>query len=275
MRLGEHGPLLAVGRDLRAVSAIQQRFVESQREIERDYWQRRNSESHYRMLFQVAHDAVVVLDADSLELVESNAAAAVIFGEVLHERRSLRLAIDESLRPALDELLVTARATGHGGEVRLRTASAGARIDVSATPFSAEGRRCLLLRARCAPSSAAEPQAALDFIDLTPDAVVVTDPVGRVMWANPAFVEVCHAPDEQCLKGRLLADLLGDEQQQWLGLLSRVRARGIVGRAVLALHVPGAAPWVAEVSAAILRMNRLGLPLPAPGMSEGGSVRIN
>ena len=45
VRLGDEGPLLAVGRDLRAVSAIQQRFLEAQKELEREYWQRRNAEA--------------------------------------------------------------------------------------------------------------------------------------------------------------------------------------------------------------------------------------
>ena len=63
VRLGEQGPVLAVGRDLRAVAAIQQRFLESQQELERDYWKRRQTEARYRLLFQVATDAVLVLDA--------------------------------------------------------------------------------------------------------------------------------------------------------------------------------------------------------------------
>ena len=63
IRLGRDGPVLAVGRDLRAVSAIQQRFIDAQQEMEREYWQQRQSETRYRMLFQVANDAVLVVDA--------------------------------------------------------------------------------------------------------------------------------------------------------------------------------------------------------------------
>lgn len=38
IRLGEHGPVVAVGRDLRAVAAIQRRFLDAQQEMELDYW---------------------------------------------------------------------------------------------------------------------------------------------------------------------------------------------------------------------------------------------
>ncbi len=37
-RLGENGPMLAVGHDLRAQAALQQRFVAAQEALERSYW---------------------------------------------------------------------------------------------------------------------------------------------------------------------------------------------------------------------------------------------
>lgn len=254
VRLGEHGPVLAVGRDLRAVSAIQQRFLDAQQELERGYWQRRQTESHYRLLFQVARDAVLVLDAETLLLRELNPAATALFGQsaAALTGQALRPCIDEAMRPAYDELLAAARASGHAAEVRLRVAGLGTPIDLSATPFRAEGQHCLLLRARRAEPSAIDPQTVLDFIGQTPDAVVVTDSRGGVLWANPAFVALCRASHESALKGRTLADALGDQGDQWPTLLARVRARGVVGHAELQVQVPGAAPLLADVSAALL-----------------------
>lgn len=79
IRLGDSGPVLALGRDLRAVAAIQQRVVDSQLELKRDYWQRRQAEARYRLLFQVATDAVLVLDAQTHCIVEANRAAPQMF----------------------------------------------------------------------------------------------------------------------------------------------------------------------------------------------------
>jgi len=254
VRLGDNGPLLAVGRDLRAVAAIQQRFIEAQRDLERDYWQRREADTHYRTLFHVATDAVLVLDGDTLEVLEANPAAALLFDRTVAELTGAILSplIDETLRAALDELLITARVSGHAAERRLRVAWSEAPIDVSATPFRVDKRRCLLLRSRRVESAGSDGQAALHFVAQTPDAVVVTDAHGRVLWTNPAFAELCQSPDKSRLKGRTIADALGGSEPQWTALLTRVRARGIVGSVALALRAPGSSPLVVDVSAALL-----------------------
>jgi hypothetical protein len=53
-RLGEDGPTLAVGHDLRAQSAMQQRFVAAQEALERSYWN-----AHRQMQGGVAAAAVM------------------------------------------------------------------------------------------------------------------------------------------------------------------------------------------------------------------------
>ena len=62
IRFGEDGRILVVGRDLRPMAALQQRLVEAQQEMEREYTRIRNAEKRYRLLFQLASEAVVILD---------------------------------------------------------------------------------------------------------------------------------------------------------------------------------------------------------------------
>jgi hypothetical protein len=50
IRLGAGGPALAVGHDLRAIAAIQQRYLESQQALERGYWRTRKAEARLRWL---------------------------------------------------------------------------------------------------------------------------------------------------------------------------------------------------------------------------------
>lgn len=249
VRLGERGPVLAVGRDLRAVSAIQQRFLDAQQELEREYWQRRQADSRYRQLFQVANDAVVVLDAERLDVIEANPAAMRLLG--LGSER-LHSCFEAAGLPVLDELLNNARASGRAAEVRLRAAGSGAPLDLSATPFRSDGRLCLLLRARRSDAARADPQATRDFIVQTPDAVVVTDSAGRVLWANPAFVELCQVASESRLRGIQLAEALGGDLLQWSTVLARVRTRGIVGQSTVSLRPAGSPALLASVSAALL-----------------------
>ena len=89
MQLGEHGPVLVVGRDLRAVAAIQQRFVDAQREMERGYWRTRQSESRYRLLFQVANDAFFTLARRTQQCRPELGELADLFTEPAQARRRL------------------------------------------------------------------------------------------------------------------------------------------------------------------------------------------
>jgi PAS domain-containing protein len=85
------GKVVAIGRDLRGVSALPQRLVEAQQSLERDYWRMRHSETRYRLLFQVSTEAVLMLDAGTQKVIEANPAAAQLFDvPALHgaQRRS-------------------------------------------------------------------------------------------------------------------------------------------------------------------------------------------
>ena len=121
LRLGASGPVLAVGRDLRAVSAIQQRFLDAQQELERGYWRARQAESRYRLLFQVATDAVLTVDASSLRVIEANHAAASLLGAGMSlVGRAAPDLFDRSSRALLQELLLGAGSTGRPAEIHVR-----------------------------------------------------------------------------------------------------------------------------------------------------------
>lgn len=271
IRLGADGPVLAVGRDLRAIAAIQQRFLDAQQELERDYWRQRQTESRYRLLFQVATDAVLVVDAASLAVIEANRAAAELFGCAPAQMAGQHAAagIDPASRPAVEELLSTTRASGKPAEIRARLKlQAGADavmslVDVSATPFRAtsDGASQLLLLVRVRSTERRGSDAArrlADFVEHTPDAVVITDSNGRLQIANPAFLALCPpSVDEAHLKGRTLVDLLGDPGHRLAALVAEVRRNGIATQVRAPIGAPGghwagrAAPEV-EVSAALL-----------------------
>lgn len=259
IRLGEDGPVLAVGRDLRAIAAIQQRFIDAQQELEREYWLQRQAESRYRMLFQVATDAVMVVDAATLKLVEANRAAANLLGIAPDQLVGMSASegIDTVSRPAVDQLFATARSSGRPAELRARLKSRpDTAIDISATPFRATvegaGALLLLVRVRTAETQAQEPNRLVDLVERTPDAVVITDSSGRVQMANPAFVMMCpHATTEQQVRGRLLFELLGDPSNRLAELVNEVREQGIASQVRLPVG-PITSPLDVEISATLL-----------------------
>jgi transcriptional regulator PpsR len=235
VRLGDSGPVLAVGRDLRVVAAIQQRFLESQQELERDYWKRRQTEARYRLLFQVATDAVLVVDAQTYRVIESNQAATHLFGESPEAGGSLpqHPGIDPTSRPALEQLLLNARSSGRGGEIRLRLAEGGPGIELSATPFRVAHGLLLLVRARAAGPTPAQVLLA-EAVEHAVDAVIVTDTAGRLKAANPAFkAMLCPPPTGDCAEGRALHDLLPEAAERLDALISDARRFGIAVSAVL------------------------------------------
>jgi PAS domain-containing protein len=67
-------------RDLRLLASLQQRLVEAQQAMEREYGRLRQAETRYRLLFQMSGEPVLVLDAASLRVLEANLAADRLFG---------------------------------------------------------------------------------------------------------------------------------------------------------------------------------------------------
>jgi len=269
IRLGAGGPVLAVGRDMRAIAAIQQRFLDAQQELERDYWKQRQAESRYRQLFQVATDAVLVVDAATLIIIEANRAASELFNLPPSQLagRAAVVGIDPASRPAVEELLSAARASGKPSEIRARLSGPGglaglALVDVSATPFRsvAEGvsHLHLLVRVRSTERRGSDAARRLaDFVEQTPDAVVITDSAGRVQTANPAFLALClPGLNDAQVQGRSLSELLGDPSHRLPALLGEVRRNGIAAqvRATIGAQLGWAGrPAVdVEISAALL-----------------------
>jgi transcriptional regulator PpsR len=232
LRLGESGPLLAVGKDLRAVSAIQQRFLDAQQELERGYWRARQAESRYRLLFQVATDAVLTVDAHSLRVIEANHAAANLLGAgmTLTGRPTTEL-FDRSSHAALQALLLDAGHSGKPAEIHVRMPKSLALAAVSATPFRAGDGLRLLLRVRFAAgpeAGGADMNKTLALlVDSTRDGVVVTDSNGRIVVANPAFLALLEGADEDQTCGHPIGEWVGRIDADVSALLSSAHEHGI------------------------------------------------
>ncbi len=257
IRLGEGGPVLAVGRDLRAVAAIQQRLVDAQQDLERQFWQRRQSEARYRTLFQVASDGVAVLRAEDLSLVEANQAfgLALRLTDPSQTGQTMAELLPSALRVAVVELLYSARTSGRAGEIRVRAPEGQGVLDVAATPFRDGDERLLMLRLRQdegAPMGSPALAVMAEFVENTPDAVVMTDSAGRIQMANPAFLQLASLADENQALGRSLTDLLGEAEGAWSRLIQRANASGIAARVRMRLASTGQPPRWHEATAMLM-----------------------
>jgi transcriptional regulator PpsR len=231
VRLGERGPLLAVGRDLRAISALQQRIVETQQAMERDYWRKRRTETRYQLLFQVASDAIVVIDAATQCVVDANRAATQLFGlsvEAL-SGKPVSTGFDPASQVAVGEMLAATGAQRGSPEILARFAGDRGAVRVSATPFRGEGNM-LLMRVRAVEENPATPETTGRLVALvhrTPDAIVITDSEGRVCMANPAFLRLVQADREASIIGHPLSDWIGRPGSDLPLILSIAKQEGV------------------------------------------------
>jgi transcriptional regulator PpsR len=243
VRLGQTGPVVAVGRDLRAVSAIQQRMVDAQQDLERDYWRRRQVEQRYRQLFRVANDAVLVLDAESLKLLDCNELAAELFGATAADAGPAPWpdTLPGPARAAVIELLLAARSSDRAAEIRVRAGVGELPLEISATPLRINQQPELLVRARrhgLEDDHAAAGSLARQ-VDEAGDAVVITDSSGRIQMANVTFTRLVAHGDDAALRGRLLGALVGDDSGAWMALLALALQDGISPARPLELLVGG------------------------------------
>jgi transcriptional regulator PpsR len=231
VRLGGGGMLVASGRDLRALAQMQQRLVETQQAMERDYWRLRHVETRYRLLFQLSSEAVLVLDGQTRKVVDANAAAGTLFG-VAADRlvgRAAPLELGAEGDRAFAQLLADTRRDGRADEVAL-TMRDGLTVRASASCFRQDAQTLFLLRLTAPGSAERAPEprrpAALDLLAQAPDAFVVTTPAGDILSANRAFLDLIEAGEEQHVLGRPIGDWLGRPGADLPVLLSMLKKHG-------------------------------------------------
>jgi transcriptional regulator PpsR len=261
LRLGRSGDIVAVGRDMRHVSALQQRLVEAQQSMERDYWRLRHVETRYRLLFQLSSDGILVIDASTLKVLDANSAAGQMFGEPADRLigRAFPFGVAAGSGEALETLLSTARSAGRSGEITVAITGNDRTYHASASCFRQETATLLLVR--FSPSEAGSPDASagsparlLDLIERSPDAFVVTDLEGKILTANRAFLDIAELASQDQVRGAPLSTWIGRPGADFTIFHSMLRKNGavrLIGTAARGAHggqseVEVSAVWVPE-----------------------------
>jgi len=257
VRLGEQGPLLAVGRDLRTVMAMQQRFTSTQQEMERHYWKMRQAESRYRLIFHMATDAVLVIDPATLRITDSNHAAARLFGLTSEQLvgHLPTIGIEPEFAASVEGALASALSAGTTTEVRVRLAKGGHAARVTATPHVSQGPSMLLLRARLVVEQGADPHlesTLAGLVERTQDAIVITDQRGNIILANPAFATMLEIENEERAIGCPLGRWLGAAENSVPSTIASLMQSGVVPLQAATLRTERGRMLQVERSAALL-----------------------
>jgi transcriptional regulator PpsR len=228
------GHTVAFGRDLRAQAVLQQRLVAAQLSMERDYWRLRHVETRYRLLFQIASEAVLILDATTDKLEEANPAAHKLFGEAV-QRSSWTLAnsLSSASMTQVRQLLERLRANGRSDPLLVRLADGSDEFVLSASLFRQENAPHFLIR--LTPAGQAEQgsygnarQMLLSVMESAPDAFVVTDLDGLILTVNRAFLEMAQLASEELARGQSLEKWLGRAGVDLRVLISNLRQHNAV-----------------------------------------------
>lgn len=259
VNIGRDDRFVVVGRDLRPLAAMQQRLVNAQQSMERDYVRLRHAETRYGLLFQVSSEAVMIVDASSNAIVEINPAALALLDESAPQAlKSLFPShFDAADAQLVQTLLADVRATGRDGNVRARLAKGARECFVAASLFRQENATLFLVRlsSHVSPPEASALKAAsilLRYFDAAPDALVITEYDGRIVKANPAFTEMAQLGSMEQSRGELLDRWLGRAGVDFSVALANLRQNGSIKLFSTALRGEHGATADVEVSAVSL-----------------------
>lgn len=235
VRLKDEKRMVAIGRDLSAVSALQQRLVEAQQSLERDYWRMRHIETRYRLLFQVSSEAVLVVDAATQKVVEANPAAAVLFDSSAKKLvgRPFPFEVDRGSESAVQDLLATVRAHGRGDDLTVRLGQSGQPCTLSISLVRQDAQSLFLVRVlpqgrEDAGAGSEQALRASRLVQALPDAFAAADEEGRVLSANRVFLDLVEMPTEDQVRGQALSRWIGRPGADLGLMLATLREHGVV-----------------------------------------------
>ena len=209
VRLGGNAGLLAIGKNLQAVAELQSRLINAQQTMERDYWKLREIETRYRLLFDASNEAVLLVKAADLSIIDANPAAIRALGispvgqELLSQ---LGLQEQKSFAAMLGRVREQGKAPGvlvHLGHnqqswmirASLMTASPGPIFLLQLTPIENIQDHFQLNQS----------YLTEELIKHAPDGFVVLDDKGIILQTNQAFLNLIQIASNTLALGQPLS----------------------------------------------------------------------
>ena len=235
----QSGGVLAFGRDLRPLSTLQQRLVDAQQALDRDYATLRQAQTRYRVLFAASPDALFLVELPGLQVLEANPAAQAVLD--LMPRPASALIADlfhADDRPTVLRLFATLSGGPEPGPIQVRLAGSPAdTATLSVQLLLEQAANVLMVRLVSGRLASVDPVAAdgdvlsmrvLAGLHAAPDAFVLTDTDGDVLDVNPAFLTMVQLSVADRARGRSLDMWLGQSGVDLNVLLANLRQRGSI-----------------------------------------------
>ncbi|PZA13504.1 transcriptional regulator PpsR [Rhodopseudomonas palustris] len=260
INFGREDRLLVVGRDLRQLATMQQRLINAQQSMERDYIRLRHAETRYRLLFQVSSEAVMIVDATSELIVDANPATLALFDTSAPQALNAPVLgfVSGADQQTVLSLFAEVRSSGRDGRARIKLADGERECELSASLFRQENASLFLVR--LAPHGASPEignakgtSLLVKYFESAADALVVTQYDGRVVRANLAFLEMAQLGSAEQARGELLDRWLGRTGVDLSVALANLRQSGAIKLFATVLRGEYGAAAEVEVSAVALK----------------------
>ena len=227
------GPLVVFGRDLRAFAALQQRVALSQLEMEREYARIRSAEKRYRLLFQLVAEAILILDADTHQIIEANPAALTLIGKPVKKLvgGAFTELFDETSRRVAQSFVAALLVAPRVDNVHVALADSKEALLLSGALFRQEGAGSMIVMLSRVAGGAAvsvEKAGAVLALEQMPDAFVLTDKDRRILMANAAFVELVQLASEERARGEPIEKWVGRPGVDVDVLFANLQTQGVL-----------------------------------------------
>lgn len=260
MALGERDRLIAIGRDMRGAAAMQQRLLQTQQSLERDYIRLRQAETRYRLLFDMASEPVLIVDAETRRIREANPAAHRLLdaseGSLVGDLVNTIVVAEQ--RDDLIAHLGAAEAADDLAPVLMRLRDRRGDARISARLFRQARTPLLILRIEPAEAAIAGHQfdtTLSDVVERMPDAFVLVDRDLNVLTANAAFLELTELPSIDRVVGARLGVWLGRPGIDVELILGQLREHGSVRNVATILRGAAGAQEEIELSGVVAPMD--------------------
>lgn len=269
--LGGRAGMLAIGKNLQAVAELQSRLIAAQQTMERDYWKLREIETRYRLVFDASNEAVVVVSAANLRIMEANRTAIEALNS--SRRRNEDLTGRELLhdvaaedRDAVREMLARIRERGKALSILVHLGAEARPWMLRGSLITAEPGHVFLLQFTAAtdlsaPAEKREHSTVEELIDRLPDGFVAMDEAGVIGHVNQAFLDLVQIGSKGSAIGESLGRWLWQPGADLNALLASIQRYKAVRLFTTTIRGELGTETEIEISAAIGEFDQIGVLL--------------
>jgi transcriptional regulator PpsR len=259
--------LVAIGKDLSGISSLQQKLVESQQEIERDYANLHAIQNRYLQLFNSIDQAYLIVDTQTLKIVEVNKSAGFLVGDLKKVQGKLFVNLFPAKdHEAIQSYLMESKSGILQSSIQTTLENLKENVEISSTILR-EGNQnvCLVSikpKSQTANLGTVNEQAALlsQAMEDFQDGFIVCSSNGVILTTNNTFVSMSQSTQKEGILGKSLEIWLGRASVDLKIILGTVREHGSIKDYASTITADdGSSPIEVRISAVGFNSSKLSL----------------